>query len=553
MANRRAKTTKKQTPTLTWPGKHPPQPGLEAGGHPLGARAPSPPAQLVEVYSPGDGVTEGGDAAGDSSGAAQNLLFHGDNRAVLTHLLASGYGGRVKLIYIDPPFDSGVHYQRKVRLRGPKAPTMQTSAGHVFGAQPQYSDRWDEYSYLQFIYERLPLLRDLLSEDGSLWLHCDHRQMHHLRVLLQEVFGAENYLNTVVWRSQVARGAKVNAFYFPFSAHFLEIFAKNRQAPTTWNLVKKQIVLSETEAARQFMRDQRGFFRTSDPGAYTFASLKALHAEGRLYAPYNGDIVIDESSQRVYASNGGNIGVKYYLRDLGRGKWAVERAIDNLWVDIPGLGTTPGEDLGYPTQKTEALLDRIIRTSTNPGDLVLDCFAGSGTTLAVAQRLGRRWIGCDNNDGAILTARRRLQAQKPSSATDVGFTLYRMSDREGLTQSDSARLEAQIMAIRNPDDAAEVNVQILEVVSPGVAALLATSKGNDHRPVNDWRAVVDCVAIDPCYDGQVFRPTIVDAPLKKSAQVKGSYSFKTPVAPGQVAVRITDVLGEEILIIRGID
>jgi DNA modification methylase len=367
------------------------------------------------------------------------------------------------------------------------------------------------------------------------------------------VFGAENYLNTVVWRSQVARGAKVNAFYFPFSAHFLEITAKNRQAPTPWNLVKKQIVLSETEAARQFMRDQRGFFRTSDPGAYTFASLKTLHAEGRLYAPYNGDIVIDESSQRVYASNGGNIGVKYYLSDLGRGKWAVERAIDNLWVDIPGLGTTPGEDLGYPTQKTEALLDRIMRTSTNPGDLVLDCFAGSGTTLAVAQRLGRRWIGCDNNDGAILTARRRLQAQRLSNATDVGFALYRMQEDERPARPDAMSLAAQIVVARNPDNPGEVNVQILEVVSPGVAAHLATSKDSGQRLVGDWRAVVDCVAIDPGYDGQVFRPTIVDAPLKKGAQVKGVYSFKTPAAPGQVAMRITDVLGEEILIISGID
>jgi DNA modification methylase len=540
MANRRARTAKKQTPTLIWPGKHLPEPVTPA------------PAQLVEIFTPGNGAAAV-DIAGDSPDTAQNLLFHGDNRAVLAHLLANGYHGRVKLIYIDPPFDSGIHYQRKVRLRGPKAPTMQTNAGHVFGAQPQYSDRWDENSYLQFIYERLPLLRDLLSEDGSLWLHCDHRQMHHLRVLLQEVFGAENYLNTVVWRSQVARGAKVNAFYFPFSTHYLEIFARNRQAPTTWNLVKKQIVLSEAEAARKFMRDQRGFFRTSDPGAYTFASLKALHAEGRLYAPYNGDIVIDEPAQRVYASNGGNIGVKYYLSPLGKNKWAVERAIDNLWADIPGLGTTPGEDLGYPTQKTEALLDRIIRTSTNPGDLVLDCFAGSGTTLAVAQRLGRRWIGCDNNAGAMLTARRRLQAQPLNSTTDAGFALYQMLGNENPARPDDATLAAQITVARKPENSDEINVQILEVVSQGVAAQLAAAKGNGQRAVSDWRAVVDCVAIDPGYDGQVFRPLIVDAPLKKSAQVKGVYSFKTPAAPGQVAVRITDVLGEEILMVKRID
>ena len=128
--------------------------------------------------------------------------------------------------------------------------------------------------------------------------------------------------------------------------------------------------------------------------------------------------VIDEAQQRVYASNGGNLGVKYYLADLGDGRHQVERAVDNVWDDIPGLGTTPGEDLGYPTQKTEALLERIIATGSNPGDLVLDPFCGSGTTLAVAEKLGRRWIGCDAGHGAIQTATRRMQAVMTAAASE---------------------------------------------------------------------------------------------------------------------------------------
>ncbi len=101
------------------------------------------------------------------------------------------------------------------------------------------------------MYERLFLLRELLAEDGSIWLHCDYRQAHRLRLLLEEVFGEENYLNTISWRSQVARGAKVNAFYFPFSTHSIEIFAKNRQAPTLWHPQKKRLIFSRSEAAAQ--------------------------------------------------------------------------------------------------------------------------------------------------------------------------------------------------------------------------------------------------------------------------------------------------------------
>ena len=335
-----------------------------------------------------------------------SALYHGDNLGVLAHLLATGWAGRFRLIYADPPYNSGVDWARRVRRRGPNA----SSADAVLEQQPQYADTWDESAYLQFLYARLPLLRDLLADDGSLWLHCDHRHAHHLRCLLEEVFGAKNYLNTITWRSQTPRGAKVNAFYFANSAHTIHVFAKDRSAPTCWTPAKKTLILSEAQAAAEFMRDARGFFRTSDPGTFSFESLQRLHAEGRLYAPYGGEVVLDTAARRAWCSNGGNIGVKYYLVDLGDGRYAVERGVDNIWDDIPGLGTTPNEDLGYPTQKTEALLTRVLKTATQPGDWVLDPFMGSGTTLAVAQKLGRRWIGCDVGYGAVQTARRRLQA-----------------------------------------------------------------------------------------------------------------------------------------------
>lgn len=468
-------------------------------------------------------------AAGATWGAGReeaNRLYHGDNRAVLAHLLATGWRGRVRLVYIDPPYASGARYARRVRLRGA------LGAAHSRPARgpEQYRDVWTEDGYLQFMYERLLLLRELLAEDGCLWLHADHRQAHRLRLVLEEVFGGENYLNTIAWRSQTARGAKVDAFYFPYSTHYLEVFAKNRRAPTVWNAPRKQVLFSEREAAARFMRDEGGFFRTSDPGTYSFARLKALHAEGRLYAPYGGRVVVDEAGRRVTCSNGGNLGVKYYLTPLPDGRFAAERAVDNLWEDIPGLGTTPGEDVGYPTQKTEALLRRVVAASTHAGDWVLDCFAGSGTAAAAAAKLGRRWLACDDAPGALQVMRRRLLAAGET------FDIYRTPD----AALPDATAQAEVEMERGADGRVHVAVRGYSPAGRHLA---------DRHSAADWRAWVDAVAVDPEHDGEVFRGVCWDLPAKRGEQVCGEYVVDAP-AGGTVAVRLTDVWGGEATVTR---
>ncbi len=527
---------------LQWEGKQVPQ------------QVMAPPAIRLEEHGglavPTD-EREADEQAGNAreglvAGYPPNQLFYGDNKDVLAHLLrppphGPSLGGQVRLIYIDPPFDSGSDYTRKIRLRTGRRP--------VVGEQVQYGDRWPGDSYLQFMYERLLLLRELLAEDGSIWVHCDYRQVHRLHLLLEEVFGPENYLNTIAWRSQVARGAKVNAFYFPFSTQYIEIFAKNRAAPTFWQPQKKRLIFTRRQAAARFMEDERGFFRTSDPGTYSFARLKALHAEGRLYAPYGGDIIVDEKQRRVYASNGGNIGVKYYLTDLGDGRYAVERGVDNLWDDIPGLGTTPGEDVGYPTQKTEALLRRIIAASTRPGDLVLDCFVGSGTSVVVAQKMGRRWIAADLNYGAIQTTRQRLQrlGATPGGRPTPGFTLWQVGDPPPVPTPTGTTVELEIRRWTGEDGQTDngrwVEVRICDYRTDALAAWLRS------HPRPDWRALVDAVEIDTAYDGQIFRSCLVDVPAHRRSQVTGLY--RLPAAPHTtVAVRITDIYGHETLVTR---
>ena len=521
---------------LTWANKHMPAP-------------PVPTAvTLCETFAPLGEVRDESELA--------STLYHGDNLGVLAHLLSTGWAGRFRLIYADPPYNSGVGWARRVRRRGPNA----SSADAVLEQQPQYADAWDESAYLQFLYERLPLLRDLLADDGSLWLHCDHRHAHHLRCvleevfappllcLLEEVFGAKNYLNTITWRSQTPRGAKVNAFYFANSAHAIHVFAKDRSAPTCWTPAKKTLILSEAQAAAEFMRDERGFFRTSDPGTFSFESLQRLHAEGRLYAPYGGEIVLDTTARRAWCSNGGNIGVKYYLADLGDGRHAVERGVDNIWDDIPGLGTAPYEDLGYPTQKTEALLTRVLKTATQPCDWVLDPFMGSGTTLAVAQKLGRCWVGCDVGLGALQTARRRLQAVIQAQQTtpvegvagsQTGFSVY-----SAAPERVPSPLQVGLAIAPIDGEGSRIRVTITGVVWAHNDETGGGSGGEE------WRSAVDCIVIDPDYDGVTLRVAFADAPLKRTQLVAGEYDLPAAAVGAKIAVRMTDIWGQEALVVH---
>ena len=634
------------------------------------------PAQLVERFAPptpDDVVSDAVDWSDwpdrfDRSG----LLFHGDNKEVIAHLLANGFRGKVDLVYIDPPFDSGADYVRKVQLRGASGSARLDGADYTLGEQIQYTDIWANDTYLQFMYERLLLLKELLRESGVIYVHSDHRKDHHLRMLLDEVMGAENYLNTVSWRSQVPRGAKVTAFFYPYSTHFIHIFAKNKAAPPVWNPQKKQIRMTEEDAERDYSKDDGGYFRTSDPGTYSFDSLRRLHQERRLYVTKGGEVVVDEQ-RRVVHTTKGTIGIKYYLRPDGKGGYVTERAIDNLWEDVPGLGTTPGEDLGFPTQKTEGLLRRVIAAASNPGDIVLDCFIGSGTTAAVAQKLGRRWIGADINKGAIQTTEKRLAAiidaqiaagggeqltieaaaDAPPKPAQTSFTVHRVNDYDlQIQHNEAVELAVEHLGIsRTRTDAfftgtlgkelayvvpfdhpttvldlqavareldARPTVE-LDVVVVGLGLELATQawleNHNRHRPVNkvrvidlrtdpkhgrffehrpasgrvsferadgrirvriddfmspsilerlsgeqgilapsidDWRSMVDSVAIDAAYDGEVFDVDMIDIPARRSDLVEGSYDLATPAvgADRPAAVRITDMLGEEILLVE---
>lgn len=348
-----AKTKKKPTdvavgrakgrPMLSWVGKKP-----------LG-RVTAFPAQHIERFSAEDAAHPLPPSSADWSKWPKDLphgglLYHGDNKEVLAHLLANGFRGQVKLIYIDPPFDSGADYVRKVQLRGPKGTFKIDGEDYALGEQVQYTDIWSNDNYLQFIYERVLMLKELLSEEGSLVVHCDWGKSHLLRCVIDEVFGSEHFRNEIVWRYAKYQMRGTSRFV---SNHDTLFWYSNGIHPT-YNLV--------TEAL-----DGPKLLKRKKWDSETAKIVNVRDDEGKL--------IYDE-----------------YL----------ESKVDDVWeMDI--IGATSGERSGYPTQKPVALLERVIEALSNPGDVVLDCFIGSGTTAIAAQKLGRRWIGCDINKGAIQT------------------------------------------------------------------------------------------------------------------------------------------------------
>ncbi|MFN8483671.1 MAG: site-specific DNA-methyltransferase [Anaerolineae bacterium] len=339
--------------------------------------APSPPPSVTTVERIG--------------GAGDNCLIWGDNLAAL-HALASAWAGRVALVYLDPPFATRAHYAQPLSL-----PDGRVTPRYAFSDAWPSLDRW-----LDMLYPRLRLLHSLLADTGSLYIHLDWRAAAYARVLLDEVFGAENFRNEIVWRRAATLGRKAASGQFGRVTDTILFYAKSARftfhRPTV-----------EREASRRAARwdaAQGRWFRTAPRGDYTDASLAALEAEGR-----------------VHVTRNGRHRVKYFLEETADGRLVDHAPLDNLWLDIPDvMHLPPAERTGYPTQKPLALLRRIIAASSNAGDVVLDPFAGSGTTLVAAASLGRRWLGIEAGAAGVAVARARLlgAGSRPFSVLSVG-------------------------------------------------------------------------------------------------------------------------------------
>lgn len=349
------------------------------------------------------------------------LLFHGDNKDVLAHLLANGFRGKVKLIYIDPPFDSGADYVRKVQLRGTKGTTKVDGEEYTLGEQIQYEDIWANDNYLQFMYERLLMLKELLAEDGSIYLHCDWHKSHFLRCLLDEVFGIDNFKNEVIWvRSTNPKGSQHESSKFDTYTDTIFVYTKNQKTILKTDLIR--IKLNEMELKEKYHRyDEKGAFY--DGPIIRSASMGErpnLVYEYKGYTPPSSGWrvkkkvleKVDEEGDLGWSTNGVPFRKLRPADDKGK-------PIGNFWNDISLINSQAEERAGYPTQKPVELLSRIINVATAQNDIVFDCFNGSGTTAIAAQKLGRRWIGCDINKGAIQTTAKRLHAVMQAQSEEI--------------------------------------------------------------------------------------------------------------------------------------
>lgn len=356
-------TPTKGRPMLHWVGKKPL------------AEVQYYPAQLCESFGVDNPPREPTYLSYVETGS--NLLFHGDNKEVLSSLLVAGFRGKIDLIYIDPPFDSGADYVRKVKLRN--GSEKFESLGHTVFEDVQYEDIWANDNYLQFMYERLILMRELLSEAGCLYLHCDPNKSHYLKIVLDEVFGTTNFLNDISWCYSEREADKRK---FNWKHDCLLFYTKNSSAERIFNWKEITHEYSESSVKKYSLID--------DDGRCFQIRGKGGHLTGKQQLRIDDETDYPDWTYRDYFDEKHGVPPRDYFVD----------------IDFENRASTNRTD--YPTQKPEALLERIIKASSDEGSIVLDCFCGSGTTAAVAEKLGRRWIMADINKGAIQTTMKRI-------------------------------------------------------------------------------------------------------------------------------------------------
>jgi len=615
-------TPAKGRPMLTWVGKKP----LDY--------VKGFPSQLIETFDPLNSkkVIEV-PTVNELKDNWQNLLFHGDNKDVLATLLELGFRGKIDLIYIDPPFSSNKDYIRKVQIRGLKNFDKIINDDASILQQVMYEDMWKKDEYFQFMYIRLILLKELLTESGTIYVHLSSLKSHYIKLIMDEIFGEDNFKDEIIW---ICGRTGAGHTTLPIACNPILRYTKSLKY--LWN--KPTIPYTEKEI-KDFKKDSKGYYYTRG-GAQR--ELKEWERD------------------------------KYLMTyvDIKKGK-----TIDNFWDDV-GTYSLGKEKVNYTTQKPEALLERIIKASTKDPEqalkegenipLVLDCFIGSGTTAAVAQKLGRRWIGCDINKGAIQITSKRLQKtilkqikndkeNKEQSLLEEKmvipkyntFAVYKVNDYDlkllkieaielaiqhiGIQRARTDRffdgylgknlvkiidfnhpltlLDLQLIQdelkkrpnedrditivclgkeltvdpwvgewnkkhpvnkikiielktdkkygnflIHQPAEAKvkvertaknKVLIEIQNFISPTIIERLNIDNKLFKVKIPDFRSMIDTVLIDTNYNNNTFNIIYSDVPEKKTDLVEGKYEIEIPADKAKIAVKIIDMLGEEVL------
>ncbi len=365
------------------------------------------PGQTSLIESPqpmlGEAIAAGHPVPVDGQPWA-NRLIYGDNLLAMAALLAGddstpSLRGKVDLIYIDPPFDSKADYRTKVTLPG-----MELEQKPTVIEQFAYSDTWSDgtASYLAMITPRLILMRELLADTGSIYVHLDWHVGHYVKLVLDEVFGKENFANEIVWQRSSAHNDSKRATSYG-TVHDVLFWVK-KSSRYIWNTQFSAYsdVYVEKAYNKQDVTGRK--FKTSDltannPG-YHYAWNGVFPSSGRYWA-YSFDRMTElDGQEKIYHSSSGMPYLKNFEEEMNG------VLLQDIWTDI---SIAPAKErVGYATQKPEKLLERILLGHTNPGSLVADFNGGSGTTAAAAEKLGRRWITTDLGKPACMIMRKRL-------------------------------------------------------------------------------------------------------------------------------------------------
>lgn len=379
------------------------------------------PAQKKEAY-------------GDSTDGWWNRIYWGDNLQVMSHLLRE-FRGKVNLIYIDPPFDSGASYQKTIKFNGRK----ETSEYSAF-EEKQYGDIWSSDQYLQFLMERLVLCKELLSDHGSIYVHSDHHRSHHIRSIMDEIFGnggpdgnEAGYRNSISWCYSDAANSKTK-----WNTKHDTILFYSKSSKWTFNYLTVLREMSESNVKKYKYEDETGRYR--------------IFGKNVAGSPIQWHRDVDPKWEETHP----HLTFRHYLKD---GSLPLD------WLLINPVNQAAHERQGYPTQKPEELIKKLILSTSNVGDIVFDCFMGSGTTQAVAMKNGRRFIGADINLGAIETTIKRLNHDR-KSAMDGSIGLFN-GESEGMPTKLYTGFEVYNVnnydLFRNPVEAKELIREAMEL------------------------------------------------------------------------------------------
>lgn len=390
------------------------------------------PTQVLEIVRPGLATDRGSELAGTSARSVQarsaqaeslvspqnRLIWTNDNLVALKTLLDERdpttreyrYRGKIDLIYIDPPFmvNSDFRADNSIDIEIDEKEGVQAKKEPSLVELIAYKDTWRQGldSFLSMLRARLILLKDLLAPTGSIYVHLDWHAVHYVKVMMDEIFGYENFVNEIIWRRANAHN---DPNRYGMITDTILVYANSEQRfwndvhiPYSSDYVSSHWRRIDPNNGKRYRLIPLDAPRHGEGGSLVYEWKGKWPSRTRTWAHRRETMEQFESQGLIEYTSNGTPGLKRYLDD------AEGVPAQNLWDDIPPVNPMAIERLGYPTQKPVDLIERIIRASCPVGGLVLDCFVGSGTTCEAAERLGRRWIGIDNGKYGVHLARKRL-------------------------------------------------------------------------------------------------------------------------------------------------